>query len=110
MPLLRLLHPRFRSTDSSRRRPVGRHLFDLVGISLRAAARASAAATEHEEDVMKVALLGATGFVGSAVLNEALDRGHVVTAIVRQHGEACKNARVSRRRRATFTTRLVLRR
>ena len=32
---------------------------------------------------MKVALLGATGFVGSALLNEALDRGHVVTAIVR---------------------------
>jgi uncharacterized protein len=32
---------------------------------------------------MKVALLGATGFVGSALLNEALNRGHVVTAIVR---------------------------
>ena len=32
---------------------------------------------------MKVALLGPTGFVGSALLNEALDRGHVVTAIVR---------------------------
>jgi uncharacterized protein len=32
---------------------------------------------------MKVALLGATGFVGSALLEEALDRGHVVTAIVR---------------------------
>ena len=30
----------------------------------------------------KVALLGATGFVGSALLQEALDRGHVVTAIV----------------------------
>ena len=32
---------------------------------------------------MKVALLGATGFVGSALLKEALDRGHVVIAIVR---------------------------
>ncbi len=32
---------------------------------------------------MKVVLLGATGFVGSALLTEALDRGHVVTAIVR---------------------------
>ena len=31
---------------------------------------------------MKAALLGATGFVGSALLKEALDRGHVVTAIV----------------------------
>jgi len=32
---------------------------------------------------MKVALLGATGFVGSAVLDEALLRGHSVTAIAR---------------------------
>jgi putative NADH-flavin reductase len=32
---------------------------------------------------MKIALIGASGFVGSAVLKEALDRGHVVTAIVR---------------------------
>lgn len=32
---------------------------------------------------MKIALIGASGFVGSAVLTEALDRGHEVTAIVR---------------------------
>ena len=32
---------------------------------------------------MKVALLGATGFVGSALLDEALLRGHTVTAIAR---------------------------
>ena len=32
---------------------------------------------------MKIVLLGATGFVGSALLKEALDRGHVVTAIAR---------------------------
>lgn len=32
---------------------------------------------------MKIALVGATGFVGSAVLNEALNRGHEVTAIAR---------------------------
>jgi uncharacterized protein len=32
---------------------------------------------------MKIALIGATGFVGSAVLQEALNRGHEVTAIVR---------------------------
>jgi len=32
---------------------------------------------------MKVALLGATGFVGSAILGEALSRGHTVTAIAR---------------------------
>ena len=31
---------------------------------------------------MKVALLGATGFVASALLKEALGRGHLVTAIV----------------------------
>ena len=32
---------------------------------------------------MKIALIGGTGFVGSAILKEALDRGHEVTAIVR---------------------------
>jgi len=32
---------------------------------------------------MKIALIGATGFVGSAVLNEALNRGHKVTATAR---------------------------
>lgn len=32
---------------------------------------------------MKIALPGASGFVGSAILKEALDRGHTVTAIVR---------------------------
>ncbi len=32
---------------------------------------------------MKVALIGATGFVGTAILNELLQRGHRVTAIAR---------------------------
>ncbi|MBB5637738.1 hypothetical protein HDF26_000932 [Pedobacter cryoconitis] len=32
---------------------------------------------------MNIALIGASGFVGSAILKEALDRGHEVTAIVR---------------------------
>lgn len=31
----------------------------------------------------KIVLIGASGFVGSAVLKEALDRGHEVTALVR---------------------------
>ncbi|PAU62426.1 NAD(P)-dependent oxidoreductase [Pseudomonas indica] len=35
---------------------------------------------------MKLALIGASGFVGSALLQEALERGHQVTAIV-QHPE-----------------------
>lgn len=33
---------------------------------------------------MKIALIGATGFVGSAILKEALQRNHEVKAIVRQ--------------------------
>ena len=33
---------------------------------------------------MKIALIGASGLVGSAVLEEALNRGHEVTAIVRE--------------------------
>ncbi len=36
---------------------------------------------------MKLALIGATGFVGKAVLNEALTRGHQVTAIARDLGK-----------------------
>ena len=32
---------------------------------------------------MKIALIGATGFVGAAILQESLNRGHEVTAIVR---------------------------
>jgi uncharacterized protein len=32
---------------------------------------------------VKVILIGATGFVGAAVMNEALDRGHCVTAVAR---------------------------
>ena len=33
---------------------------------------------------MKIALIGASGFVGSAILQEAVSRGHQVTAIVRR--------------------------
>lgn len=33
---------------------------------------------------MKVALIGATGFIGSAILSEALNRGHQVQALVSQ--------------------------
>ncbi|MEO9070952.1 MAG: NAD(P)-dependent oxidoreductase [Ginsengibacter sp.] len=36
---------------------------------------------------MKIALIGATGFVGSAILKEALGRGHQVTAIARETGK-----------------------
>jgi len=49
---------------------------------------------------MKIALLGATGFVGSAILKEALERGHSVTAIVRDTGKLekkCPTHRKSRR-------------
>jgi len=35
---------------------------------------------------MKIVVLGATGFVGSAILKEALDRGHQVAAVVRNQG------------------------
>jgi len=39
------------------------------------------------ELLMKIALIGATGFVGSKVLAEALQRGHQVTALVRSPGK-----------------------
>ena len=38
---------------------------------------------ETKTRIMNIALIGASGFVGSAILKEALDRGHQVTAIVR---------------------------
>ena len=38
-----------------------------------------------------VVLIGATGFVGSAILNELLSRGHKVTAVVRNTGKLPKN-------------------
>lgn len=40
---------------------------------------------------MKIALIGATGFVGAAVLNEALNRGHQVTAIARNTTKIAAN-------------------
>lgn len=43
---------------------------------------------------MKTALLGATGFVGSALLKEALDRGHTVPAIVRNPEKLEKRERL----------------
>jgi nucleoside-diphosphate-sugar epimerase len=44
--------------------------------------------TETVRDPMKVALTGATGFVGSHVLTELLERGHEVTALVRDEDQA----------------------
>lgn len=35
---------------------------------------------------MRIALIGATGFVGARILEEALSRGHEVTAVVRNTG------------------------
>ena len=35
------------------------------------------------KEVKKVVLIGASGFVGSALLNETLNRGFEVTAVVR---------------------------
>jgi uncharacterized protein len=40
--------------------------------------------SESESPHLRLALIGATGYVGSRVLDEALERGHDVTAIVRQ--------------------------
>ncbi len=40
---------------------------------------------------MKIAIIGATGFVGSTVLNEALHRGHEVTAIARNTDKITKS-------------------
>lgn len=44
---------------------------------------------------MNIVLLGATGFVGSALLKEALDRGHTVTAIARDAGKLQQRERLT---------------
>src|SRR5205814_622910 len=41
-----------------------------------------------EEDQTKVALTGATGFIGSHVLKELQEHGHAVTALVRNDADA----------------------
>ena len=43
---------------------------------------------EKEDPSMKVALTGATGFIGSHVLAELQDHGHEVTALVRDDADA----------------------
>jgi putative NADH-flavin reductase len=58
---------------------------------------------------MKLALLGATGFVGSALLKEALERGHTVTAIVR-HPEKLEQKEMGwLQEPATSMTRVLMR-
>ena len=47
---------------------------------------------------MKIALIGATGFVGSAILKEALDRGHEVAAIVRNPDNLTPHAKLHPKR------------
>ena len=43
---------------------------------------------------MKIALIGGTGFVGSAVLQELLQRGHEVTALARNPGKYTAHAKL----------------
>jgi uncharacterized protein len=43
---------------------------------------------------MKIALIGATGFVGAFILTEALNRGHEVTAIVRNTEKLPANLKI----------------
>ena len=46
---------------------------------------------------MKIALIGASGFVGSAILQEAVSRGHQVTAIVRDVSKVAAHPQSHRR-------------
>ena len=46
---------------------------------------------KYVEIMANVLLIGATGFVGSAVMNELVERGHKVTAVVRNIEKIAKN-------------------
>lgn len=43
---------------------------------------------------MKIAIVGATGFIGSKLRDEAVNRGHIVTAVTRSPEKLPKNDRV----------------
>jgi putative NADH-flavin reductase len=43
---------------------------------------------------MKIAIVGATGFIGSKLLAEAVSRGHIVTAITRSPDKLAKDDRI----------------
>ena len=43
---------------------------------------------------MKIAIVGATGFIGSKLRDEAVGRGHVVTAVTRSPDKLPKNDRI----------------
>lgn len=53
---------------------------------------------------MNIVLLGATGFVGSMLLKEALDRGHTVTAVARDPGNLQQQARLIAKAADVFNT------
>jgi uncharacterized protein len=46
-------------------------------------------------DIMKLAIIGATGYTGTRIRDEALSRGHLVTAIVRNAGSLPEHPRLS---------------
>jgi len=58
---------------------------------------------------MKIALIGATGFVGSAILKEALDRGHEVAAIVRNPDKLPPHAKLHPKKGDVYNEDEVLR-
>lgn len=52
----------------------------------------------------KIALIGATGFVGTEILKEALSRGHSVTVLVRHPEKVEKTANVTAEKADVFDT------
>jgi uncharacterized protein len=51
--------------------------------------------SDHTENLMKIALIGATGFVGTALVTELLQRGHQVTALARNPAKLPAQANLS---------------
>jgi uncharacterized protein len=67
----------------------------LFALYRRPAAAHSPGLSNLKENTMDLALIGASGFIGSALLAEALARGHRVTALVRHPDKLAPHANLN---------------
>jgi uncharacterized protein len=72
-----------------------RWLLAVLAWSLAAASHAADPVQIRAAAPQSIVIIGATGFVGSKILDEALSRGHRVTAVMRNPDKLPKHARLT---------------